>query len=150
MFEAEKLFHIAYVSRRGERVTDDEIVDKIVLPSMLRNRRLDLSGCIWFDSNFFLQVLEGVKKDLLGVYERIENDRRHHSIRVFSAQKIERRDFERFSMRLIGSKAPSAVHAIISRYEAGSEFRAVEHERVVECDEVVRSLITQISTELCS
>ena len=148
MADQREMFHIAYVSRREARLTEEQIVEGIVLPSMRKNRKLELSGCIWFDSNFFLQVLEGAKPDLMGLYERIKEDRRHHSIRVFSAQAIEQRDFQRFSMRLIGREAPTAVHDIISRYEAELEFQPLQNDQVIECDVVVRRLITEISTQI--
>ncbi|MFB3430808.1 MAG: BLUF domain-containing protein [Phycisphaerales bacterium] len=137
-----QLRHIVYVSRRAAGLTDYQVVDGIVLPAMTRNRRLDLSGCIWFDHGYFFQVIEGPAAELAIVFESIERDKRHHALQVLSAQNIERRDFERFSMRLIADETPMAIRQIIAQYEEDSTAPSPPPARP---EMLVRRLISEIS-----
>lgn len=139
-----QLRHVVYVSRRAPGLTDHQVVDGIVLPSMTRNRRLNLSGCIWFDHGSFFQVLEGPADDLTRVFGAIERDGRHHSLRVLSAQEIDHRDFERFSMRLIAEETPDAVRQIIEQYDADS---TAPSPAPAQPAIVIRRLISEISAK---
>lgn len=144
MNATESLYQLVYVSRRAEKLTRHDIVDGIVLPAMLKNRRLNISGCLWFDDGFFFQVMEGEGRDISRVYEAIEKDRRHHSIRVLAAQPIEKRDFERFSMRLISDTTPEGVRQLIAKYEAETPGHAASEDGFAM---FVRRLITEISAQ---
>lgn len=107
------LFTLCYVSRRAPGVSDAEVVDGIVLPAMSKNRRLDITGCLWFDSERFVQVLEGPSGDVLALYTSIAGDRRHTDIELLQQGPIERRNFERFSMRTMGPERPASVAALL-------------------------------------
>lgn len=141
----ETLFHLAYVSRRAKSLTDEEIVDRIVLPAMQKNRRLQISGCIWFDAEFFFQVIEGAHDVVLGLYDQIKEDPRHCGPQVLAAQQIESRDFERFSMRLIAEGTPSAVRVLIERYGEQAPVSDCMSSPVIADD--VRRMISEISAE---
>lgn len=111
------LFHLAYTSQRAPDVTDDDVVDGIVLPAMAKNRRLDITGCLWFGPDRFLQVIEGEEAVIRDLYEAIRIDTRHHSIDTLAAESITARNFERFNMRAIGDDAPQSVRDLL--HQAG-------------------------------
>ncbi len=144
MNASESLYHLAYVSRRADGLSRHEIVDGIVLPAMLKNRRLNISGCIWFDDIFFFQVIEGEEQEILRMYSVIEKDRRHHSLRVLASQPIEKRDFERFSMRLISDGTPAGVRRLISQYEEVKPDQSASEDGLAL---FVRRMISEISAQ---
>ena len=86
---------MAYISRRAVGVHDDEIVDEIVLPSIVRNRALGISGCLWFDEKRFFQVLEGDEGSVRSVYRKISIDDRHHDVTLLIDDPIAIRNFPR-------------------------------------------------------
>ncbi|MFG0291893.1 MAG: BLUF domain-containing protein [Phycisphaerales bacterium JB065] len=145
MSEREVLFHLAYASHRAKSLTDDEIVDRIVLPAMQKNRRLQISGCIWFDAQFFFQVIEGDQEVVLGLYDQIKEDPRHRGPQVLVAQQIGERDFERFSMRLISEGTPAAVRVLIDWYRERALASTPMPAPIVADD--VRRMISEISAE---
>ena len=102
---------MAYISRRAVGVHDDEIVDEIVLPSIVRNRALGISGCLWFDEKRFFQVLEGDEGSVRSVYRKISIDDRHHDVTLLIDDPIAIRNFPRFSMQVIRQNGAKTAEA---------------------------------------
>ena len=113
MKAANNLFHLAYVSRRTPGVTDEDVIDDIVLPAMVKNRRLNVTGCLWFSPEAFLQVLEGEEATVRMLYEHIKEDRRHDDVHVFSTANIAHRNFQQFRMRVISDETPESIQELI-------------------------------------
>ena len=107
------LFTLCYISRRAPGLTDTQVVDGIVLPAMAKNRRLDITGCLWFDADRFIQFLEGPTRDVQRVYAAIERDNRHTDVALLTSGPLADRSFDRFSMRAIGQSRPAAVAALL-------------------------------------
>ncbi len=136
------IFHLVYTSYRAEGITDDDVVDEIVLPAMARNRRLDVTGCIWFNRVHFLQVLEGNESAVRAIFDDIRVDPRHHTIDLLTAEIIPMRNFERFNMRAITSDAPASVQDLIER----AVLRKAEPTRVIEgLEQLVRRVISDLA-----
>ena len=62
------------------------------------NARLDISGILLFSDGTFLQVLEGEKDAVQGLYDRIARDDRHHGTKVLLTRETPRRSFPDWSM----------------------------------------------------
>jgi len=105
----QSLIQLAYVSQRSERIHDDEIVDEIVLPAMLNNRKLNITGCLWFGPDRFFQILEGEPGLVDALYASIERDQRHDHVMLVKRDLIEKRSFSRFSMRAVGNEELAEV-----------------------------------------
>lgn len=114
-----QIFQLAYVSKRRSSVTDEDIVDGIVLPAITKNRLLGLTGCLWFDEHHFFQVLEGALDAVELMYERISTDRRHESITRILCEDTGGRRFERFGMRAIRSDAARSMPELVTAYSEG-------------------------------
>lgn len=113
MKPAESLFYLAYASARAAGVTDDDVVDSIVLPSIAKNRTLGITGCMWFSPERFLQVLEGEEAAVRGLFDTIRVDDRHADVDVLASGPIAIRNFERFSMRALGIDAAGQGHSVV-------------------------------------
>lgn|GEM_PF-2339820 len=109
-------YEIIYVSRRSPGVTDADVVDRIVLPAGRTNRRLDITGCLWFDSDRFLQVLEGPREDVERIYAKIEHDPRHREIVVLSSGPIASRSFERWAMRSVTGEGQETIDELARHF----------------------------------
>lgn len=106
---------LAYTSRRVSGIHDDEVVDEIVLPSILRNRSVGITGCLWFDEDRFFQVIEGPEHEVAALYKKILVDDRHCEVTLLINEPIVMRDFPRFSLRVVrqmGSRRVAAFDAL--------------------------------------
>jgi hypothetical protein len=63
-----------------------------ILDSSVRwNETHELTGVLFYDNGHFCQLLEGDKYEILNVWERISNDKRHHILRRLELISIEQR-----------------------------------------------------------
>ena len=93
------LMSIFYVSEIAEDVSDVDI--EIVLGvAQINNRRLDVTGMLAVGDGHFAQIIEGRIDVVSLLFERIQADKRHASVRVLSQEPIVTRRFARWSMRL--------------------------------------------------
>ena len=115
------LSRLVYVSRRAEGVTDEQIVDDIVLPSIAFNRRTDITGCLWFSEESFLQVLEGGADEVAALYGRIKADTRHHSVTTLQEKTIFDRSFQRFQLRVVTDQGMASVAELVASPEGFCE-----------------------------
>ena len=66
--------------------------------SRIRNQGQSITGVLIFVDGAFLQILEGEKKDVFDLMERIQRDPRHHDIKVFYEEEVDERAFASWSM----------------------------------------------------
>ncbi|HEY0009150.1 MAG TPA: BLUF domain-containing protein, partial [Tepidisphaeraceae bacterium] len=67
------LIRLTYVSSRVPRLSDDEVVE-LALQANRKNRQLDITGCLWFGSTRFFQILEGPRDAVDALYAHIAVD----------------------------------------------------------------------------
>ena len=97
----EPLCRILYCSKN--LVADDENQQKQMISSILqtarrKNAEQDVTGALFYNSGYFAQVLEGPKKAIEAIFERIQQDERHGDVTVLECSKCETRDFGEWSM----------------------------------------------------
>ncbi len=115
----ENIYQLAYLSTRKQDVTDEDIVDGIVLPALTKNRSLGVTGCLWFDGGHFFQVLEGPLETIETLFAVIATDDRHESVdRILTENTNGERRFERFGMRAAGSESARSMPELIKAYMA--------------------------------
>lgn len=82
-------------SRPGLGIKDLEaILEEAVATNSVRN----ISGCLIFHNNSFVQILEGEKKDVWYVYRKIKADPRHHTVTLLWENHVDHRFFEEWHM----------------------------------------------------
>lgn len=111
-----ELYEIIYVSRRSPSVTDHQVIDEVVLVAGRKNRRLDITGCLWFDRFRFLQVIEGPRSEVERVYRSICTDPRHTDIQTISASPIASRSFSRWGMRSVTGERSETIESLAQHY----------------------------------
>jgi len=75
-----------------------EDLDQILEEAMTENSLRNITGCLIYHNNRFVQILEGQKKDVLQVYRKIKGDHRHHSVTLLWKSHVESRYFDEWNM----------------------------------------------------
>ena len=65
------------------------------------NQPLDVTGSLFYNGGWFLQILEGPAETLDSLYHKIEKDPRHKNTRVIYNEPAKFRTFGRWSMNMI-------------------------------------------------
>ncbi|UZO82333.1 BLUF domain-containing protein [Aquimarina sp. ERC-38] len=73
------LFELSYESEVVPTVTQKDIND-IIQTSIITNNQLNITGCLVYFDNKFLQLLEGPKVEVLALYQRMKKDHRHSNV----------------------------------------------------------------------
>ena len=94
---AEQLVAAVYVSSAVRPLTEDEILD-ILLVARQNNERLGVTGMLLYRDGNFLQVLEGPASVVDSLIQRIRRDPRHAGFILMSRTYIEERQFQEWSM----------------------------------------------------
>lgn len=89
--------HIVYISRTSTDLTAGDI-EEIVETSKRNNKRQNITGLLLHFRGMFVQVLEGEKKVLDDLLERILLDKRHEEATIIYTRPIHQRLFEDWSM----------------------------------------------------
>lgn len=110
------LYEVIYVSRRSPGVSDFQVIEEIVLLAGRTNRRLGITGCLWFDRHRFLQVLEGPRLKVEQVYRAICADPRHTDIQSISASPIASRSISRWGMRSVTGERSETIDSLAEHY----------------------------------
>jgi AraC-like DNA-binding protein len=96
-------FELSYKSDFSENTINKD-VEKIIETSLINNKRLNITGCLIVYQKSFFQILEGPKTNVLSVFKKIENDKRHKNVNlIWKGSKVNRL-FEDWSMALISKK----------------------------------------------
>ena len=91
------LYEVLYVSTLA---TDQplSVVAEIAGRARIANAQLEITGLLIFDGQRFCQQLEGPKKQVLKLIERIRNDPRHTNVEVIHHGPLAGRRFQHFSL----------------------------------------------------
>ncbi|MFM2590307.1 BLUF domain-containing protein [Vibrio sp. TBV020] len=95
-------------------------VENIIYSARENNSRLDVTGLLCFNQNYFLQCLEGSRTNVNHVYQQILNDHRHTKIIMLDYREISVREFSNWAMGYVPSTSMTAP--INLRYSGSSEF----------------------------
>lgn len=97
MASTSTLYEVLYVSQLAPGQPPG-VVAEIAAPARLANAALDITGLLIFDGSRFCQQLEGPKKAVLKLIERIRADTRHVNVEVVHHGPVATRRFRNFSL----------------------------------------------------
>ena len=78
---------------------DEKNINNILEISKINNKKHNLTGCLVYRQDLYLQYLEGPDENLEITYKRILNDKRHSKIFKLSENFTTRRLFANWAMR---------------------------------------------------
>ncbi|MFB9053846.1 BLUF domain-containing protein [Formosa undariae] len=91
------MYQLNYYSKSSPELELSQL-ENILETSNLTNTNKDVSGCLIYHNHSFVQILEGNKKDVLEIFEKIKTDKRHHSINLLWENYVDKRHFNKWSM----------------------------------------------------
>lgn len=92
---------IVYYSISEEKNSDTTVAE-ILEQSRKNNSLKDITGCLLFHNNVFLQLLEGKKNDIKNLFKVIKKDKRHSNVTLIIEENISDRMFPGWSMAFQG------------------------------------------------
>jgi len=90
---------LVYVSQAVRKMSADEL-RAIHQTAKTSNQPIDVTGSLFYNGGWFLQVLEGPAETLSKLYDRIALDPRHKNCRVLYNEPARFRTFPRWSMNM--------------------------------------------------
>ena len=88
------MFELIYSSVANPDLTHDDISD-ILVEAREFNLNNNISGCLLFHNNEFIQILEGDKKVVQELFEKIRQDKRHQHVTLLAEEETSERVFAR-------------------------------------------------------
>ena len=90
---------LVYVSQAVRKMSADELRD-IHVQARSNNESIEVTGSLFYNGGWFLQVLEGPAATLSALYKKIELDPRHKNSRVLYNEPASFRTFPRWNMNM--------------------------------------------------
>ena len=91
------IYYVVYISAGTWLYTDLDIAD-ILTSSCKNNAAKDVTGILLYHEGSILQVLEGEKEAVTGLYQKIKKDDRHKDVIQLVQGTCEERNFGEWSM----------------------------------------------------
>lgn len=91
------MFELIYQSTAIETIKSCDIVD-ILNTSKHFNAAHNITGCLLYYNQEFLQILEGDENTVKDLFSRIINDKRHTNVILVKENKKQERTFKNWSM----------------------------------------------------
>ncbi|MES2520055.1 MAG: BLUF domain-containing protein [Bacteroidota bacterium] len=91
------MYELVYRSTANRETTREDIAN-ILKIARIFNAENDITGCLLFHNNEFVQILEGDKTAVKGLFAKIAKDDRHTKVLLLAEDEIEERLFEKWSM----------------------------------------------------
>ncbi len=93
------LHQLIYISQSIRKMSLEDL-NAIQRVAKTNNEPLDVTGSLFYNGGWFLQVLEGPAATLEKLYHKIEKDPRHKNSRVLYNEPANFRTFGRWSMNM--------------------------------------------------
>ena len=90
---------LVYISQATRKMSSTELND-ILNTAKSNNQGIDVTGSLFYNGGWFLQVLEGPAATLNALYKKIEKDPRHKNSRILYNEPAKFRTFTRWSMNM--------------------------------------------------
>ena len=113
------LIRLLYFSEVCESLSISDIKSIVEMATEF-NKTVGITGCLYFDEQFFIQVLEGDRFKVSQLYNKIAKDNRHKNIVIVDVAPIAKRDFAQWSVLYLGKIRPK--NETLLKYSPVNEF----------------------------
>jgi Sensors of blue-light using FAD len=93
-----ELVHCIYCSSATAADLSSEDLERLLEQCRRNNAKLDVSGILLYQDRSFFQILEGDRKVVASLFEKISKDPRHTRTTKIIVEPIEQRAFEQWTM----------------------------------------------------
>ncbi|RAJ17022.1 BLUF domain-containing protein [Olleya aquimaris] len=91
------MYQLNYHSKSVLELVQEDLENILATSNFINNSR-NITGCLIFHNKRFVQILEGKKKDVLEVYDKIKADNRHHNVTLLWENNVDKRYFPEWNM----------------------------------------------------
>ena len=97
MKNVSQLHEVLYVSTLAPQAPL-QVVAQIAAKARIANEAAGITGLLIFDGMRFCQQIEGPRKEVLALIQRIQQDSRHINVEILRHGPLEARRFKRFAL----------------------------------------------------
>ena len=96
-----QLVELSYVSKATQDMGLSSLV-RLFDVAHKWNQGQELTGVLFYEGGYFAQILEGRRKDVLFIWEKIQKDYRHKVLHRIDLDEIDQRLFPGWALRFYG------------------------------------------------
>jgi hypothetical protein len=96
-----QLVELSYVSKATQDMGLSSLVRLFDIAHKW-NQGHELTGVLFYENGHFSQILEGKRKDVLFIWEKIQKDYRHTILHLIEFDEIDQRLFPNWALRFYG------------------------------------------------
>jgi len=97
-------YAISYVSTAERSLSETEI-RQILNDSEVNNNKQNITGLLLYSEGNFFQIIEGDQKQIVELYETIEDDSRHFNVIKLFGKEINKESFDGYKSDFISEDA---------------------------------------------
>ncbi len=97
------LISLTYVSKATQHMGMLSLM-RLIGQAVSVNKAIGATGVLFYENEWFGQILEGPRSEIMALWEKIKLDPRHHQVRLIGIEEISQRHFPNWSMRFIGAE----------------------------------------------
>lgn len=117
------LYQLIYQSKEAKPLTNSDF-ESLLTVARRNNTDQNITGCLFYNGGWLLQVLEGDKYAIDSLYSKIKQDKRHKDCNLFYAEPIEKRVFSKWTMGMINLETVRdskyfELKSAMERFESG-------------------------------
>ena len=114
------LVELSYLS---EAVSDMSFLGLMRLLESARafNQQNGITGILLYDNQQFGQIIEGERANIMKVWKRIQEDKRHHRIELLEIREISERSFPDWLLRFYGGETLTRDYPALAEMVGGMD-----------------------------
>ncbi len=114
------LVELSYLS---EAVSDMSFLGLMRLLESARafNQKHGVTGILLYDNQQFGQVIEGERANVMKVWKRIQEDKRHHRVELLEIREISERSFPDWLLRFYGGETLTRDYPALAELVGGMD-----------------------------
>lgn len=94
------IIELIYFSKVAPGVTSND-VSNIFRTATKKNEQNGVTGVLYSDGKYFIQIIEGLRHVVSSTYSNISVDKRHRNLNIVRVQSINERRYAQWSMAVI-------------------------------------------------
>lgn len=114
------LVELSYLS---EAVSDMSFLGLMRLLESARtfNQKNGITGILLYDNQQFGQIIEGERANVMKVWKRIQEDKRHHRVELLEISEISERSFPEWLLRFYGGETLTRDYPALAEMVGGMD-----------------------------
>jgi len=120
MSKPKDLVELSYLS---EAVSDMSFLGLMRLLEGARafNLKNGVTGILLYDNQQFGQIIEGERANVMKVWKRIQDDKRHHRVKLLEIREISERSFPDWLLRFYGGETLTRDYPVLAGMVGGMD-----------------------------